>query len=310
MASGISVIVKYLKSFIASLHLTYTLLIMTMMGIFIFLNYHYRLERGFLAAQPSFAGRFIGYYLFYLIPFAAAYLLQKIIPGNKADQRNKLFLFLLFIAPAIFAFRVSYSGHEAIVNAFWQGDDALFWYDCINWIFRAALTVIIIYFIWKAFDKSNKTFYGTAATGNLKPYFIMVLCMVPLLALAATQKDFLAMYPRAQAIHNLSLTNKPLHYVIYELSYGFDFISIEFFFRGFLILAFARFAGTQAILPAACFYCCIHFGKPAGEAVSSLFGGTLLGLISYHSKSIWGGLVVHLGIAWLMEVSGFIGHLF
>ncbi len=310
MASGISVIVKYLKSFVASLHLTYTLLVMTMTGIFIFLNYHYRFERGFLATQPSFTGRFIGYYLLYLIPFAAAYLLQKIIPGNKTERKSKLFFLLLFIAPAVFAFRLSYSGYGSFVNRFWQGDEALFWLDCINWIFRAALTILIIFCIWKAFDKANKTFYGTAATGNLKPYFIMVLCMIPLLALAATQKDFLAMYPRVQSIQSLSLNNKPLHYIIYELSYGVDFISIEFFFRGFLILAFSRFAGTQAILPAACFYCTIHFGKPAGEAVSSFFGGTLLGLISYHSKSIWGGLVVHLGIAWLMEVAGTIGHLF
>jgi hypothetical protein len=310
MASGISVIVKYLKSFVASLHVTYTLLVMTMTGIFIFLNYHYNFERGILARQSSFAGKFIGYYLLYFIPFAAAYLLQKIIPGNKFTYKSKRFLLLLVLAPAVFAFRVSYMGHESLVNLFWQGDDALFWYDCINWILRALLTVFMIYCIWMAFDKSNSNFYGIAATGNLKPYFIMVLCMVPLLALAATQKDFLAVYPRVQAIQSLSLNNKPLHYIIYELSYGFDFISIEFFFRGFLILAFSRFAGTQAILPAACFYCTIHFGKPAGEAVSSFFGGTLLGIISYHSKSIWGGLAVHLGIAWLMEVAGLIGHLF
>jgi hypothetical protein len=310
MASGISVIVKYLKSFVASLHLTYTLLVMTMTGIFIFLNYHYRFERGFLAGQPSFARKFIGYYLLYFIPFVAAYFLQRIIPGNKAASKSKLFLLLLILAPAVFALRVSYTGSESVVNLFWQGDEAVFWYDCINWILRAVFTIFLIYCIWQAFDKSNSNFYGTAATGNLKPYFIMVLCMVPLLALAATQKDFLAMYPRVQAIQGLSLNNKPLHYIIYELSYGFDFISIEFFFRGFLILAFSKFAGTQAILPAACFYCTIHFGKPAGEAVSSFFGGTLLGVISYHSKSIWGGLVVHLGIAWLMEIAGLTGHLF
>jgi len=43
-----------------------------------------------------------------------------------------------------------------------------------------------------------------------------------------------------------------------------------------------------------------------GEAISSFAGGLLLGIISYHTKSIWGGFIIHLGIAGLMELAGFI----
>jgi hypothetical protein len=60
----------------------------------------------------------------------------------------------------------------------------------------------------------------------------------------------------------------------------------------------------------ACFYCTIHFGKPPGEAISSFWGGLLLGIISYNTKSIWGGLIVHLGIAWMMEAGSWLGLLF
>jgi membrane protease YdiL (CAAX protease family) len=56
----------------------------------------------------------------------------------------------------------------------------------------------------------------------------------------------------------------------------------------------------------ALFYFSIHLGKPMMEAVSSFFGGLILGSISYHSKSIWGGLLVHISIALLMELFGFI----
>ncbi|MBP9098540.1 MAG: CPBP family intramembrane metalloprotease, partial [Ferruginibacter sp.] len=80
----------------------------------------------------------------------------------------------------------------------------------------------------------------------------------------------------------------------------------EFFFRGFLILSMVKLCGKQCIVPAACFYCCIHLGKPMGEAISSFAGGLLLGIISYHTKSIWGGFIIHLGIAGLMELAGFI----
>jgi len=100
----------------------------------------------------------------------------------------------------------------------------------------------------------------------------------------------------------------PGYKVFYEVSYGIDFLTIEFFFRGFLVLAFVRFAGQEAILPMAAFYCSIHFGKPLAECISSFFGGLILGIIVYHTRSIWGGLMIHLGIAWLMEAGAVIGN--
>jgi membrane protease YdiL (CAAX protease family) len=97
------------------------------------------------------------------------------------------------------------------------------------------------------------------------------------------------------------------HKLLFELSYGIDFVTIELFFRGFLVLAFVRHAGEEAILPMAVFYCSIHFGKPLAECISSFFGGIILGVVVYKTGSITGGLVVHLGIAWLMEIGGYVG---
>jgi hypothetical protein len=57
----------------------------------------------------------------------------------------------------------------------------------------------------------------------------------------------------------------------------------------------------------AMFYCTIHFGKPMGECISSYFGGMLLGVVTYHTKTIFGGFMVHVGIAWLMELGGHFG---
>jgi membrane protease YdiL (CAAX protease family) len=55
------------------------------------------------------------------------------------------------------------------------------------------------------------------------------------------------------------------------------------------------------------YYITIHFGKPLGETISSFFGGLLLGVIAYRTKSIYGGIIVHLGIAYLMELFAFLG---
>jgi hypothetical protein len=127
-------------------------------------------------------------------------------------------------------------------------------------------------------------------------------------AAASTQPDFLDMYPKIKVLEivpgdDLSTGHKAL----FELAYGSDFFNIELFFRGFLVLGFLKWAGKDAILPMACFYCTIHFGKPLGECISSYFGGLLLGIVAYETRSILGGLMVHIGIAWMMELGGYLG---
>jgi hypothetical protein len=162
--------------------------------------------------------------------------------------------------------------------------------------------------IWKRYNP-EQPFYGTATKAfDARPYFLLLFLMLPLLLVAATQPDFLAIYPKLKNIAFLE-DGTWWHKLLYELSYGSDFFTIELFFRGFLILAFARWVGHKAVLPMALFYCTIHFGKPLGECISSYFGGLILGAITLHTRAIWGGLIVHLGIAWLMELFGYLGHL-
>src|SRR5690606_26463297 len=105
-------------------------------------------------------------------------------------------------------------------------------------------------------------------------------------------------------------TDYPLVFqLLYEISYGIDFVTIELFFRGFLIFGFVRYAGVAVLLPMATFYCSIHFGKPLFKYISSFFGGLLLGMIAHKTQSIAGGLAVHLGVAWMMEAGGYLGNL-
>ena len=52
-------------------------------------------------------------------------------------------------------------------------------------------------------------------------------------------------------------------------------------------------------------YAAIHFGKPIGETISSIFGGYILGALAYQTRHIWGGVIVYICIAMTMEVMGF-----
>lgn len=281
-----------------------------MLGLLVYCNYWHFLERRYAAGGHTRLSHFTGYYFLYFIPFAAAFFLQPLFYKNCSYFKKSWFWAILIIAPAIFSFRINFDYHYIFIKNFWQGEQQQFWLKCISWFVRVMVILIFIFIFWHIKDKNNQPFYGIKKPDSTKPYLWMLVIMIPLIALASTQKDFLQMYPKVKFLNTMSIGKDTWRYIAYELCYGFDFVSIEFFFRGFLILALANICGKNCIIPVACFYCIIHFGKPMAEAISSFFGGMLLGIISYHTKSIWGGLLVHLGIAWLMEVGGWLGHLY
>lgn len=285
---------------------------MSILGLLIYLNYWHGLERKYAAGGKTKLANFAGYYLLYFVPFATAFFLQLLFYKDCSYFKNAWFWAILLLAPAFFSFRVNFDFHQPIIFKKFTGADAILFKYSINWIVRVFVVLIPVTIIWFIKDKNVQPLYGTRPLDNIRPYLIMLLIMVPLIALASTQKDFLQVYPKAKVLNAIpmqSWTDK-WRYLLFELSYGFDFISIEMFFRGFLILSLSKICGTHCIIPAACFYCSIHFGKPMGEAISSFFGGTLLGIVAFNTGSIWGGLWVHLGIAWLMEIGGFTGHFF
>lgn len=282
-----------------------------MLSCLIFLNYWHHLETDYVASGTTNFSRFLRYYLLYLIPFSTAFFLQLFFYKDCSYFKNGWFWAILFLAPAFFSFRVNFNFQQSWIINKWQGPDQDFYLHSINWVVRVFVLLIPVFIIWLIKDKGNQPFYGIAPLGNLKPYLLMLLIMVPLLAFASTQNDFLQMYPKAKLLNKIPINSwvDNWRYVLFELCYGFDFISIEFFFRGFLVLSLMRICGLHCIIPIACFYCAIHLGKPMAEAISSFFGGTLLGIVAYNTGSIWGGLIVHLGIAWMMEIGGWLGTL-
>ena len=282
------------------------MLVLLMVGLIIYFNYYHSLEFNIVHAGNSWFSSFAGYYFIYLIPFATAYLLQLIFYKNLSHFKGHWFWIILFLAPAIFSFRVNFTFLQPLIQQLWQGDEQLFWLRCSKWFLGIFAALVPVYIIWKIKDSKTEPFYGSRKTAGIQSYLVLICFMIPLVTLAATQADFLKMYPRAKIVAGWQLHPKNVYYFLHEIFYSMDFITIEFFFRGFLIIGMIQLCGKHCIVPAACFYCCIHLGKPMGEAISSFAGGLLLGIISYNTKSIRGGLVVHLGIAWMMEVAGFI----
>ncbi|MEO7924594.1 MAG: CPBP family glutamic-type intramembrane protease [Chitinophagaceae bacterium] len=275
-------------------------------AVLIFLNYHFFIDHT-ISKNYSFTKSLVARWLLFLLAFGSPYVVYSAL--KKKDYFTKpLFVFLLLLAPGIFSLKIALDlPLHFSDNPNWNN----YWQHIIYWPLLVIITGTILFILWKLFDK-RQPFYGIKTSSiDWKPYFLMLLIMVPLIVAASTQPDFLAVYPKLKSIE--SVYEEPgllwWYKLLFELSYGSDFITIELFFRGFLILAFIKWAGKDAILPMACFYCTIHFGKPLGECISSYFGGLLLGIVVFHTRSILGGLIVHLGIAWMMELGGYLSPL-
>jgi len=299
-------IIHYIRQYFYELDYKVFTLTTLLAGILIFINYYFNLNN-IIRNQPLFISKLFAWYFVYLFAFALPYLFYGII-CNKNYLAEPKFIILLIIAPLIFSFKQSFTKTICLdENIAWNN----YWNHILYWPVLLFIIASILLFIWTLFDR-EQPFYGIKSKGiNLKPYFLMLFFMIPFITLASTQADFLTVYPKLKTI--VSLYNESSlnwwHKLLFEISYGSDFITIELFFRGFLILAFIKWAGKDAILPMACFYCTIHFGKPLGECISSYFGGILLGIMVFHTRSIFGGLIVHLGIAWMMELGGYFGNL-
>ena len=85
-----------------------------------------------------------------------------------------------------------------------------------------------------------------------------------------------------------------------------QFIWVEFFFRGFLLRALQPAIGAGAILVMVVPYTMIHFPKPMFESLVALSFGLIAGALALRSRSIWGGVIIHVFIAFSMDTMALI----
>lgn len=207
-----------------------------------------------------------------------------------------------------YAFRSVYRGHFEWLTDQSVGWDRntyyFYWFTIAQWFQALSVILPLVLLGWLG-RRQLDSFHGLKRA-KVQPYFLLLLGAAVVVALASTQADFQDYYPRFAKMWPDGGERQMSRIVTFELSYAFDFYATEYLFRGFLVLAFARYLGPKAILPMAILYVTIHFGKPLGETISSFFGGMLLGIFAYYSQSIWGGIILHIGLAWLMELIVFL----
>lgn len=247
--------------------------------------------------------------LFHSVPYLIAVLLLKVF--NYPIRLTKGFWAAFAFAFFLIGIRRGTDYYQSLSS----------WFDPQDWQFLRSFvyniyTLLIMFIpLWLMYKLKYKKglghFYGIQIKGvKFGPYWLMLLGMVPLIVGASFSASFLEMYPTYSvhrgnefALHHS--INSNWSFWIYEFAYIIDYASIEVFYRGFLIFIMVKYLGRHAILPMVAAYVWLHFGKPLGETIGSAFGGYILGITALYSRNIWGGIFIHMGVAFLMDVFAF-----
>ncbi len=272
------------------------------------INYSLDLEDRIIDRYTGKPIRIFWYFLLYATAYYSALLLWVGHTRQWQLLRNpKLWLYSLF-GLSVMAWDGGFYGYQAWSKQLFGGQIyayAFYSLSNLSSILTTFLPLVLFYFL---IDKQPSRFYGLFKSQNVLPYLLLLGGMVPLLAWASFQPDFLQTYPtyRSTSTHTFFGVPPWATALAYELFYGYDFIATELLFRGFLVIGLARLLGTGTVLPMVVCYASLHFGKPLGETIGSIFGGYILGVIALYSRSIWGGILVHVGIAWAMELAAWL----
>ena len=129
-------------------------------------------------------------------------------------------------------------------------------------------------------------------------YVAFYLLLLPAVVLASQWQSFQSKYPFYH-IHHGEVPG-PRFYA-WELLYAVQFVSLEFFFRGYMIQAGRKRLGPYVIFVMTIPYCMIHFGKPIQETLGAIVAGILLGFMALKTRSIWLGAALHIAVAWTMD---------
>jgi uncharacterized protein len=143
---------------------------------------------------------------------------------------------------------------------------------------------------------------GLKVKGTLRDariYLVLYLIFLPVVWLVSQSPDFQRTYP---FYPQARLGKLGSDFWMFEGIYCLQFLGVELFFRGFLVLGLKRALGLASVLVMLAPYCMIHFYKPIPEALGSIGAGLVLGLLAWRTGTIVYGWFLHYAVALSMDL--------
>ena len=132
-------------------------------------------------------------------------------------------------------------------------------------------------------------------------YLLLTAPIICFAIMASFRQDFANHYPFYDLAH-ISW----LDLLMWECIYITQFIAVEFFFRGFIVNGLRTQFGSLSVAVMCLPYLMLHFPKLWLESTGAILFGFFLGVLALKSRSIWGGVGVHVAIALTMDFAAMI----
>jgi hypothetical protein len=282
------------------------------MGALIALNYSFDIEDSFIDSFYGSHLRILLFFGYHAIAYYGVLLIIWFFDKNKINFTWQFWMKSLIGLLILGVDRSIFPNISQFIRNVVPGETYRFYFKLFFNVY-GLLTIFLMMVILKLiFDrKEGFGIYGLRFDKvDFKAYFIMLLIMIPIVFVATYLPDFLDYYPTYKRTGGNRFAQyygfpEIVSILIYEAIYLFDFLNTELFFRGFMVIGLSKLLGKNVVLPMAATYAVLHFGKPMGETISSVFGGYILGIIALYSRNIWGGIFIHGGIAFFMELFAF-----
>jgi membrane protease YdiL (CAAX protease family) len=226
--------------------------------------------------HPAHAGRFGLTALVVLVTAAVSLTLQEYY-GGRATFEHWL------------------GGNRSGTDSYWQLKGFLWW---SGWRVFGYVVIPILAIACLPGERVRDYYvFPRAFFRHLWIYLAMFAAIFPAVYLASLTESFRDTYP----FYRLA-NRSPFDFWAWQVLYAAQFLALEFFFRGFLLQGLRRALGSNAIFVMIVPYCMIHYGKPLPETLGAIGAGLILGTMAMRTRSIWGGVLIHVGVAVSMDL--------
>jgi hypothetical protein len=211
------VFVTYLKDYFRNSSLKSLVFTLLFVVFLISLNYTIGIERRIRDIRPwplSLISFFFFYGFVLFFSWAVQYTFGKgpSLSGNYPAASfslsyKKRFLLLLLLAPLYFSFKMIHWDFSLFIPAGWRYPWNRYFLIILQLPAKLLLLFLLLYACWKMEGGGKAVRLGMASFFGLtlknfcgRPYFLILLFLVPLIALASTRPDFLHTYPKVKNI--------------------------------------------------------------------------------------------------------------
>ncbi|MEN9001566.1 MAG: hypothetical protein ABF242_04600, partial [Flavobacteriales bacterium] len=233
---------KYFRDYFEdSFSLKAHLLVAIFIGLCIYFNYEYDLYKNYFKVRNYQELKVLKLWSFFGFAFLVPLLIMSFFQKEKKTITNPYYLIFGLLALLFVSLDSSYYSLKYLKPLIPNDLAGFSFYQAclsnLNSLFTVMIPLFVIYYLTNHFKPE---LYGIKLNGaNLKPYLILVGIMLPIVFIsAATQEDFTNYYP-SYNFNRFEAAKLPqkAKIAIFELCYGFDFLSVELMFRGFMVVA-------------------------------------------------------------------------